>query len=267
MDFDFDTIINRVGTHSSKWDTMQAQYGVSPKTGIAMWVADMDFPPPPAVNKVVRDAAVHGVHGYFGDDTDYRQALKGWMHRRHGWHVKSDWIVNSHGLGTAIAMCLQAYSSVGDGIIVFSPVYHSFARIIKANDRQLIESPLVEHEGRYYMNLAQLETRLNGNEKILLFCSPHNPGGRVWDRQELIEIAAFCDKHGLLLISDEVHHDLVFAPARHEVLAKAVPNINHRLVTLVATSKTFNLAGTKIGSIVATDIDLRLQITRVAEAY
>ena len=267
MDFDFDAVIDRVGTYSSKWDTMQTKYGVSPDTGIAMWVADMDFPPPPAVNEVVRQAALHGVHGYFGDDTDYRQALIGWMQRRHDWHVEPDWIINAHGLCNAIGICLQAFSAVGDGVIIFSPVYHAFARIIKANDRQLVESPLVERDGRYHMDLAKLETMLTGNEKILLFCSPHNPGGRVWDKQELAEVAGFCEKHDLLLVSDEVHNDLVFAPAKHTVLAKAVPDISHRLVTLVATTKTFNLAGTMIGSMVTANAELRRKIVRVAAAY
>ena len=267
MDFDFDAVIDRVGTNSSKWDTMQAKYGVSPDTGIAMWVADMDFPPPPAVNEVVQQAALHGVHGYFGDDADYRQALIGWMQRRHDWHVEPDWIINAHGLCNAIGMCLQAFSAVGDGVIIFSPVYHAFARIIKANDRQLVESPLVERDGRYHMDLAKLETMLTGNEKILLFCSPHNPGGRVWDRQELAELARFCEKHDLLLVSDEVHNDLVFAPAKHTVLANAAPDISHRLVTLVATTKAFNLAGTMIGSMVTADAELRRKIARVAAAY
>ena len=267
MDFDFDAIINRVGTYSSKWDSMEAKYGVSPDTGIAMWVADMDFPPPPAVNEVVQQAALHGVHGYFGDDTDYRQALIGWMQRRHDWHVKPDWIINAHGLCNAIGICLQAFSAVGDGVIIFSPVYHAFAGIIKANDRHLLESPLVERDGRYHMDLAKLETTLTGNEKILLFCSPHNPGGRVWDRQELAELASFCEKHDLLLVSDEVHNDLVFAPAKHTVLAKVAPDISHRLVTLVATTKTFNLAGTMIGSMVTANAELKQKVTRIGAAY
>ena len=266
MDFDFDAVINRVGTHSSKWDNMQAKYGVSPETGIAMWVADMDFMPPPAVNDVVRQAATHGVHGYFGDDGDYRQALIGWMQRRHNWYVQSDWIINAHGLGSAIGTCLQAFSEVGDGVIIFSPVYHAFARIINANGRQVIESPLVDRNGRYHMDLDHLETQLTGNEKILLFCSPHNPGGRLWDKQELTALAAFCDKYNLILISDEVHNDLVFAPGKHIVLAKAVPDISHRLVTLVATTKTFNLAGAMIGSIVTADDYLRKKILRVTAA-
>jgi len=266
MDFDFDAVIDRVGTQSSKWDTMLGKYGVSPTTGIAMWVADMDFRPPPAVNELLHQAATHGVHGYFGYDTDYRNALINWMQRRHGWDVQPNWIINAHGLGNAIAACLQAYSKAGDGVIVFSPVYHAFARIIKANDRKLVESPLMLHDGRYYMDFDGLEAQLTGTEKILLFCSPHNPGGRVWSQDELAQVAAFCEKHDLLLISDEVHNDLVFAPAKHNVLANIAPHISHRLVTLVATTKTFNLAGAMIGSIVVADDELRQQLAKVTSA-
>ncbi|MBL6781191.1 MAG: aminotransferase class I/II-fold pyridoxal phosphate-dependent enzyme, partial [Candidatus Puniceispirillum sp.] len=146
MSFDFDEIIDRVGTHSSKWDTMESKYGVSPKTGIPMWVADMDFRAPPAVQSALAAALDHGVHGYFGDDSEYRAALIGWMKRRHQWDVEADWIINAHGLGNAISLCLNAYSAPGDGVIVFAPVYHAFARIIKGTDRRLVESSLIQRD-------------------------------------------------------------------------------------------------------------------------
>jgi len=264
MSFNFDEVIDRVGTHSSKWDTVQAKYGVSPKTGIPMWVADMDFRAPPAVQEALAGALDHGVHGYFGDDSEYRAALIGWMKRRHNWDVEPDWIINAHGLGNAISLCLQAYSTPGDGVIVFSPVYHAFARIIKGIDRRLVESPLVQRDGRYHMDLDALAASLTGDEKIVLFCSPHNPGGRVWSLLELQQLADFCETHDLTLISDEVHNDLVFKGNQHHVLAAAVPSLRHRLVTLVATTKSFNLAGCMIGSIVVSDDALRAPLAKVA---
>lgn len=264
MSFNFDEVIDRVGTHSSKWDTVQAKYGVSPKTGIPMWVADMDFRAPPAVQEALAGALDHGVHGYFGDDSEYRAALIGWMKRRHNWDVEPDWIINAHGLGNAISLCLQAYSAPGDGVIVFSPVYHAFARIIKGTDRRLVESPLVQRDGRYHMDLDALAASLTGDEKIVLFCSPHNPGGRVWSLLELQQLADFCETHDLTLISDEVHNDLVFKGNQHHVLAAAVPSVRHRLVTLVATTKSFNLAGCMIGSIVVSDDALRAPLAKVA---
>ncbi|MEK9910948.1 MAG: MalY/PatB family protein [Candidatus Puniceispirillum sp.] len=264
MDFNFDEVIDRVGTHSSKWDTMQQKYGVSPQTGIAMWVADMDFRAPPAVQEALAGALDHGVHGYFGDDSAYRTALVNWVKRRHDWDVQPGWIINAHGLGYGVSLCVKAFSAPGDGVIVFSPVYHAFARIIKATGRQLVESPLVERNGRYVMDLDALAASLTGAEKMIVFCSPHNPGGRVWDEAELRQLVAFCETHDLVLVSDEVHNDLVYKRNQHHVLAHLVPEMAHRLVTLVATTKTFNLAGCMIGSIVAPDAYLHSRLTKVA---
>ena len=266
MSFNFDEVINRVGTHSSKWDTMEAKYGVSPKTGISMWVADMDFRALPAVQDALATALDHGVYGYFGNDSEYRAALIAWVKRRHQWDVEADWIINAHGLGNAISLCIRSFSEPGDGVIVFSPVYHAFFRIIKATDRQIVESELVQRNGAYYMDLDALAASLTGNEKVVILCSPHNPGGRVWSLDELHELANFCEQHDLTLISDEVHNDLVYKGNKHHVLAKVVPSIRHRLVTLIATTKTFNLAGCMIGSMVASDDAMRSRLARVTDA-
>ena len=266
MSVNFDEVIDRVGTHSSKWDTMEAKYGVSPKNGIAMWVADMDFRAPQVVQDALAGALKHGVHGYFGDDSEYRAALVSWMKRRHQWDVQPDWIVNATGLGNALSLCIRTFSEPGEGIIIFSPVYHSFARIINATDRSIVESELVQRDGRYYMDLDALAASLTGSEKMIIFCSPHNPGGRVWSPDELLRLANFCEQYDLILVSDEVHNDLVYKSYQHHVLARAVPSIHHRLVTLVATTKTFNLAGCMIGSMVASDHALRNRLAHVAAA-
>ena len=142
MSINFDEVIDRVGTHSSKWDMMEAKYGVSPENGIAMWVADMDFRAPQVVQDALARALEHGVHGYFGDDSDYRAALISWMKRRHQWDVQPEWIVNATGLGNALSLCIRSFSEPGEEIIVFSPVYHAFARIINATDRRIVESEL-----------------------------------------------------------------------------------------------------------------------------
>ena len=266
MSFNFDEVIDRIGTHSSKWDTMEAKYGVSAENGIAMWVADMDFRAPQAVQDALAGALDHGVHGYFGDDSEYRAALISWVKRRHQWDVQPDWIINAHGLGNAISLCIRSFSKPGEGIIVFSPVYHSFARIINATDRRIVESELMQRDGRYHMDLDTLAASLNGDEKMIIFCSPHNPGGRVWSRDELQKLAYFCERHDLILISDEVHNDLVYKGQKHHVLACAVPSICHRLVTLIATTKTFNLAGCMIGSMIAADDVIRSRLARVTAA-
>lgn len=131
--FDFDEVIDRRGTHSSKWDTIEQGFGVSPDDGLAMWVADMDFRAPPAVNEALHELATHGVHGYYGDDASYTAAIAGWMKRRHDWHVEPEWIATTHGIVAGLAVCLQAFSEPGEGVVLFTPVYHAFAKIIKAN--------------------------------------------------------------------------------------------------------------------------------------
>ncbi len=254
---DFDETIDRRNTHSTKWDMMETFYGVSPDDGIAMWVADMDFRPPQAVTAAVQGMVDHGVYGYYGMDASYKAAICGWMDRRHGWTVDPDWIFSTHGLVNGTALCIQAFTQKGDGVILFTPVYHVFAKVINANNRRVVESELVLNNGRYEMDLDALESQLTGDEKLVILCSPHNPGGRVWSKAELKALADFCVKHDLLLVSDEIHHDLVYGNAKHTVMSLAAPEIVNRLVMLTATSKTFNIAGAHVGNVIIEDPDLR----------
>ena len=195
--FDFDEPIDRRGTHCAKWDMMEPIYGVPRDDGIAMWVADMDFRPPPAVTEALAAAVAHGVFGYFGDDRAYKAAITGWMERRHGWQVDPAWIGTAHGLVAATALCLQAFTEPGDGVILFTPVYHAFGRVIRANRREIVESRLVQDRGRYVMDLDALAASLKGHERMVILCSPHNPGGRVWDATELAALGDFCQAHDL----------------------------------------------------------------------
>ncbi len=253
MPHNFDEYIDRRGSHSAKWDAMETVYGVSSDDGLAMWVADTDFKPPQAVNDALVALAEHGVHGYYANDKSYRAAITGWMDRRHAWQVEPDWIFPAHGLGAAIAICLQAFTKKDDAVILFSPVYHSFAKYIKANGRVVVESPLVNNDGHYEMDIPALEATLTGKETMMIFCSPHNPGGRVWTQSELEKVADFCKRHAILLVSDEIHHDLVFAPHKHISMPLAAPDITGQLIMLVAPSKTFNIAGGMSGCVVISD--------------
>jgi cystathionine beta-lyase len=256
--FDFDEIIDRRGTHCSKWDMMQPLYGVAPDDGLAMWVADMDFRPPRSVTAALQAEIDHGVHGYFGDDRAHKAAVVGWMRDRHGWDVDPATIATTHGLVAGFALCLQAFTEPGDGVILFTPVYHAFLRVLRANARAIVESPLVRREdGRYAMDLDALAAALTGRERMLVLCSPHNPGGRVWSRDELRALAGFCAAHDLLLVADEIHHDLVLGPDRHTPMPLAAPEIADRLVMLTAGTKTFNLAGALTGNVIIADEDLR----------
>ena len=255
--FDFDEIIDRRGTNCIKWDMMQPLYGVAPDDGLAMWVADMDFRPPPSVTAALTAEIDHGVHGYFGDDRAYKAAITGWMARRHGWEVDPATIMTTHGIVAGLALCLQAFTEPGDGVILFTPVYHAFFRVLRANRREIVESPLVESDGRYAMDLDALAAALTGRERMVVLCSPHNPAGRVWTRDELRALADFCTAHDLLLAADEIHHDLVFPGRRHVAMPLAAPEVLDRLVMLTASTKTFNIAGALTGNVIIPDAALR----------
>ncbi|MDF3853334.1 MalY/PatB family protein [Paracoccus sp. P2] len=258
---DFDEIIDRTGTHCSKWDDMQAIYGVSPQDGIAMWVADMDFRPPASVQRAVEAMAAHGVYGYPGANPAYLEAIRWWMETRHGWQIEPDWILSAHGLVNGTAVCVDAFTRPGDRVIVMTPVYHAFARVIRASGREVAEFPLAIRDGQYRMDWEGWRKLLTGRERMLILCSPHNPGGRVWSAEELREVADFCAAHDLILVSDEIHHDLVLPGSpRHSVLATVAPEAAPRLVTLTAATKTFNIAGAHIGNLIVADEGLRKRL-------
>lgn len=257
MPFDFDELIDRRGTNSAKWDAIGNVLKDPAPDTLPMWVADMDFRAAPAVNEAIRDLAGHGVHGYFGDDSGYKDALINWLERRHGWTPDPDWMTHTPGIVSALALAIQAYSEPQDGVVVFCPVYHMFAQMVRANGRRLIESPLRQIQGRYEMDLDGLKGLIDKNTKLVLLCSPHNPGGRVWSAEELTALADFCLENDLILISDEIHQDLVFDGHTHHVTAKVAPQISDRLVTCVAGTKTFNIAGALTGTAIISNPELR----------
>lgn len=263
---DFDAVIDRRGTHCSKWDMMEPLYGVPAETGIPMWVADMDFRAPAPVRARLRAMAEHGVYGYFGDDAAYRAAIRWWMAERHGWAVAEDAILTTHGLVNAIGLCLQAFTRPGDAVVMFTPIYHAFARVIRAGGRSVTEVPMPVVAGRYVPDFEEAARRLTGRERVLILCSPHNPGGRVWTEAELRGYADFARAHDLILISDEIHHDLVYPGARHRVLETVAPDIADRLVTMTAASKTFNIAGIHTGNVIIHDPALRERLAAVMSA-
>lgn len=257
MNTNFDEVIERRNTHSDKWDSMERVYGISPDEGIAMWVADMDFRSPQSVSDAMQELVDGSVYTYYGDGRSYLDAICNWMDRRHDWKIDASWILNVNGVNNGIAMAVQAYTQENDGVILFTPVYHSFATLVRANNRRIVESEMINNNGRYELDLGALEAQLQGDEKLMIFCSPHNPGGRVWSLEELQAVAAFCIKQDLILVSDEIHHDLVYAGNKHTVMSLAAPEVCDRLVIMSATTKTFNLAGAHIGNAIISDEALR----------
>ncbi|MEP5170370.1 MAG: MalY/PatB family protein [Shimia thalassica] len=253
----FDEVINRYGTHSVKWDMMEKLYGVPAEDGLAMWVADMDFRPPQCITDAVKGMTDHGIFGYYGDESGYRSAICWWMKERHNWDVDPSHIFTTHGLVNGTAMCVDAYTAPGDGVVLFTPVYHAFARVISAAGREVVECKLNNNDGRYEMDFAAYDAQMTGNEKMVILCSPHNPGGRVWSREELQGVADFAKRHDLVLVSDEIHHDLVFPGNTHIPMTLVDDSIMDRLVMMTATTKTFNIAGSHSGNVVIPDDALR----------
>ena len=253
----FDEIIDRRGTHCAKWDMMEPIYGVPARDGIAMWVADMDFRPPACIGEAVAAMQRHGLYGYFGDDRAYREAIRWWMETRHGWTVAPEWISTAHGLVNATALAIDAFTAPGDGVVLATPVYHAFARVIRASGREVVECRLARDGDRYLPDFEAWDAQMTGRERMLILCSPHNPGGRVWTEAELRGYAEFARRHDLVLVSDEIHHDLVYPGHRHRPTMVAAPEIADRLVVLTAPSKTFNIAGAHTGQVIIPDDTLR----------
>jgi cysteine-S-conjugate beta-lyase len=258
--FDFDRVIERRGTHSSKWDNIAKLSGITSPDAIPMWVADMDFAAPPGVTAALTAETEHAVHGYYADTGSWAAALTDWMKRRHGVTINPAWVSPTPGIVSGLGLILQTVSEPGDEVVVFPPAYHAFRKIILANERRIVDVQLVETNGRYAMDYDTLRRKLTPRTKVVFLCSPHNPGGTVWSPAELRELAALCAERDLTLVSDEIHCDLVFHGAKHTPTLAAAPEVADRLITCVAATKTFNLAGAHVGACITSNAALKRRL-------
>jgi len=245
---DFNERIRREGTRSEKWDGLEKVFGQA--DALPLWVADMDFPCPPEVTEALVERARHGVFGYTMWTDSYYRAASQWLLRRHGWQVEPDSFLSSAGVVNGMSISLQALTRPGDVVVINTPVYGPFFGIPRMNGRVLRESPLVETPEGWRMDFEDLDRQLAG-ASLYMLCSPHNPVGRVWTEEELDRVVALCEKHGVLIFSDEIHGDLILSGHRHIPLASR-PGAADRTVTFLAPSKTFNLAGLS-ASLIQTD--------------
>ena len=257
--FDFDRVIERRGTNASKWDNMAKLSGITAPDAIPMWVADMDFAAPPGVTAALATDVQRAVHGYYAYTGSWTEALAHWFARRHGLTIDPNWVSPTPGIVSGLGLILQAFSQPGDEVVVFPPAYHAFRRIIVSNERKILDAQLVQVQGRYAMDLDALRAKLSPRTKVVFLCSPHNPGGTVWSAQELRALATFCAEHDLILVSDEIHCDLVF-DGKHTPTLTAAPEIADRLITCVAATKTFNLAGAHLGACIVTNPQLKRRL-------
>jgi cystathionine beta-lyase len=238
--FDFDQPIDRYGTQSIKFDSA-AERG-KPADAFPLWVADMDFSAPPCVAEALEQRVAHGVYGYSDTDGAYDSALTSWFAVRHGWRVEPRWNCVTPGVVPALFFAVRGLTEPGDGVLLQTPVYYPFFAAVREQGRALLENGLVLRDGRYEIDFDDFERKAK-QAKLFLLCSPHNPVGRVWTRDELARMGEICLAHGVTVVSDEIHADFVFPGHTHTVFASLSENFAQMTVTCTSPSKTFNLAG------------------------
>lgn len=252
MDYDFDKIIARKDTHSIKWDSSEP--GVLP-----MWIADMDFETAPVVTAALQNRVAHGVFGYTLTPPEFYEAIINWWDRRHGFILRKDWILPITGVIPALSVALESLTNEGDSIIVQPPVYNHFFIVAENCQRKIVENNLFYHNGEYHIDFDDLEKKAaDPKTTLLLLCNPHNPVGRVWTAEELRRIGAICASNGVVVISDEIHSDLVYPGYQHIPFASLDKDIQS--ITVSSPSKTFNLAGLQVGYLFTEHPELRKRV-------
>lgn len=263
MKYNFDTVVDRMKSSSVKWDGAEALFGE--KDLLPLWVADMDFKVPDEVSKAVADKASHGIFGYTIREESYYQSIIDWMKTRHSWTIEKEWICHSPGVVTALSLAVQAFTKPGDKVIVQPPVYYPFMKVTETNDREVVYNPLVNNNGSYEMDFEDLISKIDESVKLLMLCNPHNPGGFVWNKEDLQRLGDICMEHGILVISDEIHSDLVFKKGSHIPFASLSEQFAQNSITCTAPSKTFNLAGLQTSNIIIPNEGLREKFTTETE--
>lgn len=254
MDYNFDRIIERSGTSSSKWDRRKKDVGEDDV--LPMWVADMDFASPPPVLEALRKRVEHGIFGYTERTSSYYAALSSWMKRRFDWDIRETKIVHTPGVIVALNLIIQAYTQPGDKVIIQQPVYHPFSYAIQNNKRILVNNQLQIQDGRYIMDLDHLKKSIDASTHLLILCSPHNPVGRVWTKEELLRLAEICLENDIIIVSDEIHADLVLEGHIHAPTATLSEEIANVTVTCTAPTKTFNIAGLGVANTIISNSNL-----------
>lgn len=241
MNYDFDQLTDRQQTGSIKWDFNQRTFGRADI--LPLWVADMDFQAPEAVVEALVKRAQHGIYGYSSGMESYYQAIIDWMQKRHGWEIQREWIAFSPGIVPALNELVRSLTKPGEQILIQSPVYPPFFQAIQNHGREVVNSQLTLENGRYTMDFADLEKKFASGVKMMILCNPHNPVGRVWERGELERLGQLCLAHDILVISDEIHGDLIYEGYQHIPFASLSPELAAQSIVCTAPSKTFNLAG------------------------
>jgi len=261
----FNEIINRKNTGSIKWDMME-QFQ-KPLDVLPLWVADMDFKAPIGVLNALSEVIEHGVFGYTTPRQSYYEAVVNWMRRRHDWQIKKDWIIVTPGVVPIIHFIVAQFTKPLDSVLIQRPVYSPFTDVILDNGRTLVNSSLEIRNGRYEIDFIDFEKKIIDNQvKLFILCNPHNPIGRVWTKEELITIGDICLKYNVLVVVDEIHHDLVFKKYKHIPFASLGHRYGNNCITCTAPSKTFNLGGLKVANIIVENQEIFEKLTSYLES-
>ncbi|MEH7387173.1 MalY/PatB family protein [Bacillus sp. JJ1521] len=263
MKYNFDESIDRLRTNSVKWDEVENLFG--DKEILPMWVADMDFKVPQPVIDALQKRVEHGIFGYTIRPDSYYEATVGWMKRRHNWTIEKDWICFTPGVVPALGIIVQNFTNPGDKIVIQQPVYYPFMSVIEKNAREIVNNPLRFENGRYYMDFDELEKKIDPSVKMIIISNPHNPVGRVWTKDELTKLGEICLKHNILVVSDEIHSDLIYKGNDHIPFASISEEFAQNSITCTAPSKTFNLAGLQISNIIIPNQELRESFNKALE--
>ncbi len=277
MQYDFDREINRRGTHSLKWGFMQDEEDplrAKPTEAffgenrvLPLWVADMDFPSPRPVVEALIERAKHGIYGYTVRTNSYSEAVVNWMRKRHGWEIAPEWICTTPGVVPALNLLVRTFAAPGERVLIQRPVYYPFFSAIENNGAETVVSPLVYEDGRYRMDFDDLEEKASDPRvKLAILCSPHNPIGRVWTADELTRFGEICLKNGVLVVSDEIHGDLVYRGNKFVPLASLDEALAQNAITCTAPSKTFNLAGLHTSNIIISNPELRSRFEKTLQS-
>ena len=258
---DFDRKTDRHGTMSLKYD-FNIQRG-KPADALQLWVADMDWGCPECVREALGKAVSEGIFGYTEADEAYYRAVTDWFRKHYGWKAEAEWIIKTPGVVFALAQEVKAFTEPGDGVLIQSPVYYPFYEVIRDNDRRIVENPLKQQNGHYEMDFEDLEKKLAEEKiKLMFLCSPHNPIGRVWTKDELRKIGELIRKYQVILVSDEIHCDLVRPGFVHHVFSEVAPEAADQVLICTAPSKTFNLAGLQVSNIFIKNPALRAKLKK-----
>lgn len=267
MKYNFDEIIDRKGTNSAKWSKELLEQRFGDGELLPLWIADMDFKCPKPVVDALVERAKHGIYGYSERTSPYYQSIINWNKRGNNWGIKKEWILFTPGIVSALNLLVQTFSFPGDKVIIQNPVYYPFIAAILNNGRHIQYNSLKHENGRYTMDYKDLEEKAKDPRvKLLILCSPHNPVGRVWTKEELTKLGRICIKNNIIVISDEIHSDLILKGYRHTPFASISEEFAQHSVTCTSPSKTFNLAGLQTSNIIIPNERLRVYFSQILQS-